>query len=179
MSRTIVKRNSVRKASRRQKQAGVFSCDPAAGSSRATHTGSGNISRISRSIGSGLWEDVPNLHYKSDSGDWNGIVRRVLIGDRAESTCFHVRYFEISPGGMSSLERHAHEHVVIVLSGEGEIRIGDKWHGLRMFDLAYVAPNDVHQLRNRSDSRFGFLCIVDAGRDRPVPVSETGLEDRE
>jgi len=176
MSLVIVKQNSGRKASKKQRHAGLFTCDPAAGSSPANNPGSDNTSRVFRSKGSGLWEDVPTLRYKNDSGDWSGIVRRVLIGDRAESTCFHVRYFEISPGGMSSLERHAHEHVVIVLSGQGEIRLDDEWHELGMLDLAYVAPNDVHQLRNRSDSMFGFLCIVDAERDRPVPVSDKGLE---
>jgi len=34
-----------------------------------------------------------------------------------------------------------------------------------------VAPEEVHQLRNPADEPFGFLCIVDHERDRPVVVA--------
>ena len=124
-----------------------------------------------------MWEDVSARRYKSETGDWEGVIRRVLIGEKAESTDFHLRYFEISPGGFSSLERHAHEHVVLVLRGRGELRLGEEWHDLDMFDLAYIAPDDVHQFRNRTGSMFGFICIVNARRDRPVPVADSGPRD--
>ena len=38
-------------------------------------------------------------------------------------------------------------------------------------DAVYVAPDEVHQFRNPSATEpFGFLCVVDAERDRPVSV---------
>ena len=39
---------------------------------------------------------------------------------------------------------------------------------LKPFDVAYVPPLQVHQLRNKSSEPFGFFCIVDHDRDRPI-----------
>ncbi|HKI37499.1 MAG TPA: cupin domain-containing protein [Gemmataceae bacterium] len=116
------------------------------------------------------WDGVPVEAYKASADHWCGINRTSLTGERGEQTAFHVRYFEIAPGGFSSLEHHAHEHVVFVLCGRGEVRLGGDVHPLGFGDVVYVAPHEVHQFRNGSDEPFGFLCIVDARRDVPIPV---------
>jgi len=116
------------------------------------------------------WDGVPVLDYKAPANHWCGIRRTPLVGECGEKTRFHVRYFEIAPGGFSSLEHHAHEHVVFVLRGRGEVRLGDARHSLGFADVVYVGPHEVHQFRNPSASEpFGFLCMVDAERDTPVP----------
>jgi quercetin dioxygenase-like cupin family protein len=79
-------------------------------------------------------------------------------------------YFEIGSGGFSTLEHHAHEHGVIVLRGRGQVHLGGTWHEVGIGDVVYIAPHEIHQLRNVSEEPFGFLCIVDAERDRPVVV---------
>jgi quercetin dioxygenase-like cupin family protein len=132
----------------------------------------GNHSRILRHTGDFHWQGVPLEPYK-DSGDtWRGITRRELSGTRGESQRFHVRYFELEPGGYSSFERHDHEHVVIPLRGRGEVRIGDAVHAVGFGDVVYIAPGDAHQFRNpaASPEPFGFLCMVNAERDAPRPV---------
>ena len=50
------------------------------------------------------------------------ILRTELVGKNGESCKFHVRYFEVAPGGYSTLEKHVHEHVVIPLRGKGVVR---------------------------------------------------------
>ena len=56
-----------------------------------------------------------------------------------------------------------------------EVKLGDRLHTLSFGDTVYVAPNEVHQLRNVSkEEPFGFLCIVDAERDRPVLALRSG-----
>ena len=117
------------------------------------------------------WDGAPVEAYKAAADHWCGINRTTLAGGRGEQTAFHVRYFEMEPGGFSSLEHHAHEHVVVVLRGRGEVRLGGEVHELGFGDVAYVAPHEVHQFRNRSEEPFGFLCVVDARRDAPVPVT--------
>ena len=118
------------------------------------------------------WVGVPVVEYKAVAEHHCGVSRSVLVGAGGERTTFHVRYFEIEPSGFSSLERHQHEHVVIVLRGQGQVRLGDAVHAVGFGDTIYVAPNEVHQLRNSSTSEpFGFLCMVDAERDRPVLVT--------
>lgn len=120
-------------------------------------------SRVMRFQPGFRWEGVPTQEYKAPADQWCGISRMVLVGDQGERTRFRVRYFEIAPGGFSSLEHHVHEHVVIVLRGAGQVRLGDEQHELATGDAVYVAPDDVHQFRNPSATEsFGFLCIVDA-----------------
>lgn len=134
-----------------------------------------NRSAFYRHRGECRWDGVEDEKYKVEGAGWADVVRRVLVGGRGESTKFHVRYFEISPGGFSSLERHRHEHVVICIKGEGLVRTGKRKRKMGFLDTVYIAPDLVHQLSNPFDAPFGFFCIVNADRDRPVPV--TGSAD--
>ena len=142
------------------------SCELAPGSAPASPG-----SRVLRFSGDFRWEGVPVTEYKQASDHWAGVARMMLVGDRGERTGFHVRYFEIAPGGFSSLEHHAHEHAVVVLRGRGCVQLPDGDHDLAFGDTVYVAPHEPHRFRNPSDREpFGFLCIVDANRDAPSPV---------
>jgi|WetSurMetagenome_2_1015567.scaffolds.fasta_scaffold01459_6 quercetin dioxygenase-like cupin family protein len=129
-----------------------------------------NTDRIHRHKGNCRWTDIPMDKYKLVSGGWHSISRQVLVGKRGESAKFHLRYFEIAPGGCSSLERHRHEHAVICARGKGRVRIGERTYLLKNLDVVYMAPNTAHQLLNPYDEPFGFFCIVNAKRDRPRPV---------
>lgn len=136
----------------------------------------GNHSKVIRHNGDFTWRDVPLEPYKATTEFWRGITRRELSGRRGESMAFHVRYFEIEPGGHSTLEKHAHEHVVIPLRGRGEAQFGCYVYEVGMGDVVYVAPNDPHQFRNPEANAepFGFLCIVNAERDAPEPTDGGG-----
>jgi len=116
------------------------------------------------------WQGVPVNDYKQPAEHWQKVTRMLLVGGRDEATGFHVRYFEIAPGGFTSLEQHVHEHAVVVLRGRGQVQLGDAVHDLSFGDTVYVAPREPHQFRNPSPEPFGFLCIVDAERDQPTPV---------
>jgi ribulose-bisphosphate carboxylase large chain len=118
------------------------------------------------------WQGVPAMQYKEAAKHWQGVARMTLVGQGGEGTAFEMRYFEISPGGFSSLEHHAHEHAVFVLRGDGRVRLGAVEHDLHFGDFVYVAPHEAHQFRNTSSAEpFGFLCVVDAHRDLPVPLA--------
>ncbi len=126
-----------------------------------------NRCALYRHKGDMTWRGVADEPYKTIIGGWSNIIRRVLIGGRGESAKFHVRYFEIAPGGASSLEKHRHEHVVICVKGEGVVRTGKANRKMRFMDTLYISPDTVHQLRNPYNIPFGFLCIVNARRDKP------------
>jgi len=113
------------------------------------------------------WKGIKDEAYKPEGTDWTNIVRRVLIGGHGEAAKFHVRYFEISAGGNSSLEKHRHEHVVICIRGQGMVLTGKKKRTMEYLDTLYIAPDSPHQLSNPFGEPFGFLCIVSARRDRP------------
>ena len=121
------------------------------------------------------WSEVECEAYKQgqEAGrEWKGIVRQVLVGKQAEATSFHLRYFEIEPGGYSSLEKHAHAHVVIAVRGQGRVILNDQARKMQTLDTVYVAPWTPHQFLADGDEPFGFFCIVDAERDHPQAVAQ-------
>ncbi len=116
------------------------------------------------------WRGVRIEKYKHSGNDFAGIVRQAMVGHKGENTKFHLRYFEIQPGGYSSYETHRHEHVVICIRGRGKVKLGTRTVEMVPFDVLYIAPNQAHRLYNPYNEPFGFFCIVDARRDRPKPV---------
>jgi quercetin dioxygenase-like cupin family protein len=115
------------------------------------------------------WEGIDPVAYKKPGADWSAVTRHGLVGPE-EASPIHLRYFEIEPGGFTTYERHAHPHVVVAMRGRGEVRLGDRWQPVSYGDVVYVAPNERHQFRADGDDAFGFLCVVSADRDRPVPL---------
>ena len=148
------------------------SCDWKSPKNRAEEQKSrkAEVSKIYKHKSDFTWSSVKTEKYKQKDGNWSAIVRNVLIGNRGETAKFHLRYFEITPGGYSSLERHRHEHVVICVRGKGKIRMGKNFYALNYLDTAYVAPDTVHQFTNPYDEPFGFFCIVNSKRDKPKLV---------
>lgn len=115
------------------------------------------------------WEGREPAAYKLASEiPFRDVSRTELIGTSGEQTAFDLRYFEIAPGGHSSLEKHLHTHVVIGARGVGTLTTGEKRVVVQPFDVAYVPPLQVHQLTNEASEPFGFFCIVDHDRDRPM-----------
>lgn len=130
----------------------------------------GNVSKLFRHLGDFQWSHIQPTEYKTDDGSFQGVSRRVFVGETGETPLFHTRYFEVAEGGYTTLEQHLHEHVVIVMRGQGVALVGERRVRLGFGDVLYVAPDEVHQLSNSGTEPFGFLCIVNAERDRPRPV---------
>jgi len=117
------------------------------------------------------WSNRFVEEYKTDNDfDFSGINRQELIGKSGEKTSFDLRYFEIEPGGYSSLEKHVHEHVIIGVRGNGVLIKEDSSYNISVHDIAYVSPLEKHQLRNEGKEPFGFFCIVDHKRDKPIVI---------
>jgi mannose-6-phosphate isomerase-like protein (cupin superfamily) len=121
---------------------------------------------IRRHTGNFHWEAVNVLAYKQDgSAPFRDVTRQVLF-DSSDPPA-QLRYFEVSPGGWTTLERHRHVHAVMVIRGHGQCLVGDKAHDIGMHDLVSVPPMTWHQFRAAADAPLGFLCLVAADRDRP------------
>lgn len=129
-------------------------------------------SRVVRGEGA-RWPELPVREYKESPELYREVSRRVLLGagEGEQALAFEVRYFEVAPGGWTTLERHRHPHAVVVVAGRGEVRLGAERHALAPFDAVFVAPDEAHQFRAAPDAPLGFLCVVDRERDRPVPLS--------
>ncbi len=112
------------------------------------------------------WENVDLLEYKPQGTHFRAVMRQVLF-DGARGPGAELRYFEIAPGGHSTLERHRHAHAVLVLRGRGRALAGSRITTLEPFDLLEIGPGEWHQFRADDDACLGFLCLVDRERDRP------------
>lgn len=127
------------------------------------------------------WEGLVAREYKENVGiergmGWRGIVRYDLGRPPVIPAQFALRYFEIEPGGYSSLEKHQHVHLVVPIHGQGKALVGEQIILMRPYDIVYVPPDVPHRWVNPFSEPFGFLCVVDAERDRPRPISETEWE---
>jgi quercetin dioxygenase-like cupin family protein len=120
------------------------------------------------------WEGVLVSAYKPGGAHFAGITRQLLF-DGGEGLGCQLRYFEVAPGGYSSLERHRHAHAIMVIRGQGRALVGDRLLDLATHDLVRVPPRSWHQFRADGDEPFGFLCMVDCGRDRPERPDQEAL----
>ncbi len=112
------------------------------------------------------WDGVELLRYKVEgSAPFRDVTRQVLFADAAGGVEW--RYFEVAPGGWSTLERHEHTHAVMVLRGRGRCLVGAQVREIGERDLVEVPPMTWHQFRAAPDAPLGFLCLVSRSRDRP------------
>ena len=111
------------------------------------------------------WDAVELTRYKEEgTAPFRDVTRQTLFRDpgmRGE-----LRYFEVARGGFSTLERLAHVHAVMVLRGAGAVLVGEGVHQVKAYDLVTVPPSTFHQFRAAPCAPLGFLCMVDAERDR-------------
>jgi len=119
------------------------------------------------------WEGIAVAGYKPDPTLFKDVTRQTIVGEETGADSPIVtRYFEVQPGGYSTLERHEHRHTVIVLRGQGTVLLGEERHDIAPYDVVFVAPGTAHQFRASGDEPLGFLCVVERERDRPVPIVE-------
>lgn len=138
--------------------------------------------RVIRATAQG-WEGIEPAGYIPEAPG-TGVARHTLIGNRKNhrnepGPQMELRYFEVRPGAASRLEKHEHEHYVIVQKGIGYAVIGDTATEIAANDVVYVGPLELHQFVNRGDEPFGFYCFVDTCRDfsqAPTPEEVARLE---
>lgn len=128
------------------------------------------------------WEDVKIEGYRpGDDPGGTGVSRHTIVGGRKHDPsepgpAMELRYFELQPGAASRLEKHEHEHYVIVRRGDGYAVIGDVATEITEGDVVYVGALELHQFVNRGDRPFGFYCMVDACRDYSRQPTAEDLE---
>jgi len=110
------------------------------------------------------WEGVEVRPYKDEGTHFSGVTRQLLFEGGDGLGC-QLRYFEIVPGGWSSLERHHHAHAVMIVRGAARVLVGDRLVDAGTNDLVRIPPNTWHQFQVTGDTPLGFLCMVDCERD--------------
>ncbi len=127
---------------------------------------------IKKATGEWTWDEVPIHPYKEDGTHFKSITRQTLFAG-ANDVDVECRYFEMAADGHSTLERHQHQHIVMVLRGSGEVLVGDTVSPIGPQDLVHIPPMTWHQFRATRGEPLGFLCIVSNQRDKPQrPTAE-------
>ena len=73
------------------------------------------------------------------------------------------RIVRIPAGRNNERHRHAHESLFHIISGSGEVHIGDRSVPVQAGDLAFVPRWEVHQTRNTGATELVILAITDFG----------------
>ncbi len=104
------------------------------------------------------WEGIKSEKYGGN--ELVGVVKHVLIGREDGAPNFVIRYFRIEPGGHSRLERHPHDHGVVILHGKAKVQLNDEFLELGPLDVVYVGGNDLHQFSTIGEEALGFICVI-------------------
>ena len=105
-----------------------------------------------------IWNEVESVPLKAEG--IQSATKSILIGEKEGAPNSIMRFFELAPGGHSKLERHSHEHEVLIIQGKGKVRIGEAEHTVEPFDAVFVEGNELHQFSNPFDKPFGFICVI-------------------
>ena len=126
----------------------------------------GVIHHFKGSKGAWDWEGVPVHDY---GNELPGVTVRRFISRQDGSSKIEMRYFELKPGANSNLETHNYDHAVLILRGNGSVRMGNKTFPVKAGDALFVPANEIHQFKADSNKAFGFLCtIIDKGLHESV-----------
>jgi quercetin dioxygenase-like cupin family protein len=144
-----------------------------------------NVAKAESSVGRAIhrpatqdfrWEGIDVLPYKDDGRAlFQSITRQVLFSD--PQLHGELRYFEMAAGGFSTLERHEHMHAVVIFRGRGHCLVGREVRPVAFRDLITIPPLTWHQFRATAGEPLGFLCMVNAVRDKPQLPSPQDLAE--
>jgi quercetin dioxygenase-like cupin family protein len=113
---------------------------------------------IHRHRDDGSWEGVAPLAY--GHGPHEGVEKHELIGPADGAGHYRVRYFHVPAGGRTALERHPHDHGVVIQSGRARVTLGNEVHELGPGDVVYVEGDELHCFEAVGDAPLGFICVA-------------------
>jgi quercetin dioxygenase-like cupin family protein len=115
------------------------------------------MGHVRRREGDG-WEGVEPRRYAG------GAERHVLAGAADGARQVELRVFRLPPGAGSTLERHAHEHALLILEGHGAVLLDGREHSLAPGDHVFVGAWEEHRLRAGPGGPLVFACTAPVDR---------------
>jgi quercetin dioxygenase-like cupin family protein len=113
---------------------------------------------IHRQRADGSWEGVVPAGYGDPA--FAGVQKHELIGPADGAGSYRVRYFHVPAGGRTALERHPHDHGVVIQSGRARVTLGSEVHELGPGDVVYVEGGELHCFEALGDAPLGFICVA-------------------
>lgn len=94
-----------------------------------------------------------------------GAKMRMLVGPADGARNFHMRHFEVAPGGFTPHHQHDYEHEILILRGAGTAQSEQGERTFKAGDVIWVPPNEMHQFRNTGSEPLEFICLIPAPMD--------------
>jgi quercetin dioxygenase-like cupin family protein len=94
-----------------------------------------------------------------------GARMRMLVGPADGARNFHMRHFEVAPGGFTPHHQHGYEHEILILKGQGIAESEQGQRPLQAGDVIWVPANEMHQFRNTGPQPLEFICLIPAPQD--------------
>ena len=93
------------------------------------------------------------------------VKMRMLIGPEQGAKNFHMRHFEIAPGGHTPHHQHDYEHEVLVLKGSGYFNCEQGERPFKSGDVAFIPAMERHQVVNTGEGPCEIICLIPATED--------------
>ncbi len=104
------------------------------------------------------YTDVESEDVKMEEA--RGVKKRVLISEADGAPNFIMRRFTIEPGGHTPYHTHSWEHEVYVLSGIGQVMLGETTHEISTGTVVLILPDEEHNFVNTGSEPLNFLCTI-------------------
>lgn len=118
----------------------------------------GVIHKFRGQSGNFKWEGVDIKKYPNQR--CKNVTKQVIIGPEDGAKKYAIRYFEVAPGGYTSLDNHKHDHGIFILRGKGRVLLGKEKYKIGFGDAIYISSNETHQFENTGDQPLAFLCVI-------------------
>lgn len=89
---------------------------------------------------------------------------RMLIGPDEAAPTFHMRHFEIQPGGNTPHHTHDYEHEVLILKGRGHVKSPAGDQPFEPGCVVWIPANEKHQFCNTGGEPVEMICLIPAPR---------------
>lgn len=88
-----------------------------------------------------------------------GVKRRWLVDAGTGAPNFTVVEVEVEPGGSTLHHFHPYEHAIYILEGTGEVIESTGTSPITQYEVLYIAPNELHQIKNIGRKMLRFLSV--------------------
>jgi quercetin dioxygenase-like cupin family protein len=100
--------------------------------------------------------DVPLEEIAPDARD---TYRRWLVDAGTGAINFTVAEVEVKSGGNTLRHAHPFEHTMFILEGIGEVIESTGTSPIASWEVIYIEPNELHQIRNTGVKTLKFLSV--------------------
>lgn len=108
--------------------------------------------------------EIPGKELSGDAV--KNVSKQVLIGAEQGWDDYVMRMFTVGKDGYTPRHDHDWPHIIYVVEGRGTLHIDGTDHQVEGGSTAVVPGGKAHQLMNRGEGNFVFICIVPKEGDK-------------